>query len=211
MKIEKITATLLGANNYVVGDDKNCLIIEASADLEKIKQIVAKRNVLGIFLTHGHWDHALNIDKIQKEFGCKVYLNKNAVSKLKNEKRTFYGDVLIKSNLTEKQMHFVEDGEIITFEGLQVEVIYTPGHTNCSVCFKVSHENDEVLFTGDTLFCDGIGRCDLPTGSEDDMQKSLQKLFALNENLTVFPGHGEKTTIKQEKNRIFMWFFLIFN
>ena len=144
MKIEKITATLLSANNYVVGDDKNCLIIEASADLEKIKQIVAKRNVLGIFLTHGHWDHALNIDKIQKEFGCKVYLNKNAVSKLKNEKRTFYGDVLIKSNLTEKQMHFVEDGEIITFEGLQVEIIYTPGHTNCSVCYKVLDKTDEI-------------------------------------------------------------------
>lgn len=192
MKIEKITATLLSANNYVVGDDKNCLIIEASADLEKIKQIVAKRNVLGIFLTHGHWDHALNIDKIQKEFGCKVYLNKNAVSKLKNEKRTFYGDVLIKSNLTEKQMHFVEDGEIITFEGLQVEIIYTPGHTNCSVCYKVLDKTDEVLFTGDTLFCDGFGRCDLPTGSEEDMMKSLQKLFMLEENLKIFPGHGEK-------------------
>ena len=207
MKIEKITATLLSANNYVVGDDKNCLIIEASADLEKIKQIVAKRNVLGIFLTHGHWDHALNIDKIQKEFGCKVYLNKNAVSKLKNEKRTFYGDVLIKSNLTEKQMHFVEDGEIITFEDSQVEVIYTPGHTNCSVCYKVLDKTDKVLFTGDTLFCDGFGRCDLPTGSEEDMMKSLQKLFMLEENLKIFPGHGEKTTIKQEKNRIFMWFF----
>ena len=192
MKIEKITATLLSANNYVVGDDKNCLIIEASADLEKIKQIVAKRNVLGIFLTHGHWDHALNIDKIQKEFGCKVYLNKNAVSKLKNEKRTFYGDVLIKSNLTEKQMHFVEDGEIITFEGLQVEIIYTPGHTNCSVCYKVLDKTDEILFTGDTLFCDGFGRCDLPTGSEEDMMKSLQKLFMLEENLKIFPGHGEK-------------------
>lgn len=204
MKIEKITATLLSANNYVVGDDKNCLIIEASADLEKIKQIVAKRNVLGIFLTHGHWDHALNIDKIQKEFGCKVYLNKNAVSKLKNEKRTFYGDVLIKSNLTEKQMHFVEDGEIITFEDSQVEVIYTPGHTNCSVCYKVLDKTDKVLFTGDTLFCDGFGRCDLPTGSEEDMMKSLQKLFMLEENLKIFPGHGEKTTIKQEKNRIFM-------
>ena len=204
MKIEKITATLLSANNYVVGDDKNCLIIEAGADLEKIKQIVAKRNVLGIFLTHGHWDHALNIDKIQKEFGCKVYLNKNAVSKLKNEKRTFYGDVLIKSNLTEKQMHFVEDGEIITFEDSQVEVIYTPGHTNCSVCYKVLDKTDKVLFTGDTLFCDGFGRCDLPTGSEEDMMKSLQKLFMLEENLKIFPGHGEKTTIKQEKNRIFM-------
>lgn len=207
MKIEKITATLLGANNYVVGDDKNCLIIEASADLEKIKQIVAKRNVLGVFLTHGHWDHALNVDKLQKEFNCKVFLDKNALFKLKNDKRTFYGDVLIKSKLTEKDLYYVKDKENIKLENFNIKVLKTPGHTNCSVCFKVSHENDEVLFTGDTLFCDGIGRCDLPTGSEDDMQKSLQKLFALNENLTVFPGHGEKTTIKQEKNRIFMWFF----
>ncbi|MBO4412536.1 MAG: MBL fold metallo-hydrolase [Clostridia bacterium] len=203
MKIEKIVATLLGANNYVVGDDENCLIVEASADAEKIKQIVAQRNVLGIFLTHGHWDHALNIDKIQKEFNCKVFLEKNAVFKLKNKNRSFYGDVLVNSQLDENNFYFVKDNEIINLKNFKVEVIKTPGHTNCSVSYKITQNGEECLFSGDTLFCDGIGRCDLPTGSLKEMKNSLEKLFNLNENLIVLSGHGQKTTIKNEKNHIF--------
>ena len=199
MKIEKIVATILQANNYVVGDDKECIIIDASAKLEDIKRVVNGRKVFGVFLTHGHWDHALKIDEIQKEFNCKVYLDENAISKLKNTNRSFYGEVLVNSQISIENFCFLKDKEILNFGNIKIEIIKTPGHTNCSLCFKVSDDINELIFTGDTLFENGIGRCDLPTGNFSDIKISVKKLLSLDKNLTVYPGHGGATTIYNEQ------------
>jgi len=80
---------------------------------------------------------------------------------------------------------------------LNFKVIHTPGHSSGSVCFLI----DNILFSGDTLFCDSVGRTDLPGGSYKEIEKSIkEKIFSLDENIIVYPGHGPATTLKHEKN-----------
>ncbi len=197
MKISKVFGTLLNTNNYIVGDDKNVILFDVSADTEEIIKKVNGRKVVAIFLTHGHWDHVLNIDEIQKFFNCKIYLNKNALKKLKNKEKTFKIDKIINSKLSDDVFSFVDDGDILDFGFLKVKCIYTHGHTVCSMCYLVANEHS-ILISGDTLFCGVVGRTDLPTSSERQMVESLKKLMKFDENLKVYPGHGNETTIKNE-------------
>ena len=88
------------------------------------------------------------------------------------------------------------DGEERDFDGISVKCIYTPGHTDGSVCYLI--ENN--LFSGDTLFKRSIGRCDLPTGNMDILEDSIKNIiYKMDENIVVYPGHGEETTIGYEK------------
>lgn len=88
-------------------------------------------------------------------------------------------------------------------DGFNFEVIETPGHTSDSKTFYFKEEN--IMFVGDFIFKNSIGRMDLPTGSESDMIKSLQKIFQYPENIVLYPGHGESTTLMEEKGKIFMY------
>jgi len=102
----------------------------------------------------------------------------------------------MKSAETPKIDGFLEDGQIIEVGNLKLKVIHTPGHSAGGVCFLV----DKILFSGDTLFADSVGRTDLPGGSYETLGNSIKnKLFTLNEDITVYPGHGESTTIGYEK------------
>lgn len=202
MEIEAVLGTLLKTNNYVVGNSSDVIIFEASANLEKIKKIVNGRNVVGIFLTHGHWDHCQNIDEFVNYFNCKVFAHKNILPKLTCTTKFFNFDKPIKSKLTENNFVFVADNEKLNFNSFSVECIYTPGHTNCSMCYLIDENNEKILISGDTLFKDGVGRCDLPTSSPNSLISSLKKLLNLQESLKVFPGHGEQTILKDEKNFI---------
>ena len=197
MKISKVFGTLLNTNNYIVGDENNVILFDASAKLDDILSEVNGRKVHAIFLTHGHWDHVENIDEIQKFFNCKVYLNKNALKKLKNNEKTFNFDKIINSKLDDNKFIVVDDGDVFDFGFVKVECMHTPGHTDCSMCYLVGKEN-KILISGDTLFCDAIGRTDLPTSNEKDMILSLKKLMKLDKKLKVYPGHGEETTIENE-------------
>ena len=91
----------------------------------------------------------------------------------------------------------LEDGEEFTVDGLKIKCILTPGHTNGGACYLV---NDEKLFSGDTLFLRSIGRSDLPTGNGEKLVNSIKnKLYTLDDDIEVFPGHGGATTIGYEK------------
>ena len=89
----------------------------------------------------------------------------------------------------------IRDGDIIQIEDLSIKVIHTPGHTKGGVCYMYR----DMLFTGDTLFAGSMGRTDLYGGNEEHMNNSLRKLSEMEENLTIYPGHGPKSTIKIEK------------
>lgn len=198
MKINKVLGTLLNTNNYIVGDENNVILFDASANLNNLKNEICGRKVVAIFLTHGHWDHAINIDEIQNNFNCKVFLHKNALKKLKISEKSFKFDKIVNTKLADENFSFVCDGQILDFNFLKVQCFYTPGHTDCSMCYLVSDENEKILISGDTLFCDGVGRTDLPTSSTEEMLLSLKKLMTFDESLKVYPGHGEETIIKDE-------------
>jgi glyoxylase-like metal-dependent hydrolase (beta-lactamase superfamily II) len=90
----------------------------------------------------------------------------------------------------------LEDGEEMDFEGIRVKCIYTPGHSDCSVCYKIG----ENLFSGDTIFKGSIGRCDLPTGNMDIIEDSIRNIiYKMDDDTVIYPGHGGSTTVGYEK------------
>lgn len=135
-----------------------------------------------IALTHGHFDHVGAVRDLAAETGCRVYLSGDELSlpPILTAGRLYYTDLYTGS---------------FTAAGIPFTVLKTPGHTPGSVCLRTG----TLLFSGDTLFAGSCGRTDLPGGNPADMRASLKLLAAIPENLTVYPGHGEATTLDAEK------------
>lgn len=186
-------------NNYLVIDEKTkkAVLIDAGGDYEATKTLV---NELGVKIeyilnTHGHLDHVAGDYDIQTKEKAKVLLHKNdqfLVDSLK-EHLSLYG---MPEYEVPKIDQYIEDGQEVQIGEMTFKVIHTPGHSLGSVCYFI----DDTLFSGDTLFADCVGRTDLPGGSYEELEYSIKnKLFTLNENVKVYPGHGPVTTIKHEK------------
>lgn len=193
MKIERIRHNFFGENGYFLTEDgKNAVAIDpgdarARADAESLGLYV--RFVL---LTHGHYDHICGCACLQ-ETGAKVGC-------LAGEEALACGEGNVASLAGVKVPPFTidftfRDGERLSLCGMDIEVLATPGHTAGSCCFKVG----DALFTGDTLFRGNIGRCDLPTGDEGAMKKSLARITALAGDYTLYPGHLRVTTLEEER------------
>lgn len=186
----------LWSNTYIVGNETDCFIIDPSNDIRNIKKLVNNRNVLGVFLTHGHFDHFKTLVDTMKLYDTKIYLHKEALNKLKNPNSScsnmFGYNTII--DLEQKQYQIVHNGDKIKLNDFEIKVLTTPGHTNCSICLML----DNVIFSGDTLFETGVGRWDLPTGNVIELTKSIKMLLALKNDYQVYPGHGETTSIFNE-------------
>lgn len=153
-------------------------------------------NVEAILLTHGHFDHIMGANVLRELSGAKVYI-------LEEDKvliRDPYVNVSAQwaKKYTMEADEFLKDGQELCFGDKKCKVIATPGHTIGSCCFYF--EEDKILIAGDTLFCESVGRTDLPTGSMSKLQRSVKdKLMVLPDDVKVYPGHGPSTTIGYEK------------
>lgn len=135
-----------------------------------------------IALTHGHFDHVGAVRDLAAETGCRVYLSGDELS--------------LPPAITAGRLYYTDlYTDRFTAAGISFTVLKTPGHTPGSVCLRTG----SLLFSGDTLFAGSCGRTDLPGGNPADMRASLKLLAAIPENLTVYPGHGEATTLDAEK------------
>lgn len=186
------------SNTYLVGNEKEFVIIDPSVDIRNILYIIRKRfsksKLLGIILTHGHYDHFVSIEEVQKNFNVPVYISREDLPKLTNLNLScgfFFGITSLP-----KINNILILPQELKLGTLEFKIINTPGHTNGSVCLKI----EDALFTGDTLFNDGVGRTDLPTGNVNKLNESLKLLMKLNDDLKVYPGHGPSSTIGYEKN-----------
>lgn len=152
--------------------------------------------VEAILLTHGHFDHIWGVEQLRELSGAKVYA-------YEGEKELCEDASLNVSKgagraCTIKADEYVKDGKEITAAGISCRLIATPGHTGGSCCYYF--EDDKILISGDTLFQESVGRTDLPTGSMSMLVRSVkEKLLPLPEEVKVYPGHGESTTIGYEK------------
>lgn len=151
-----------------------------------------------ILLTHRHSDHILAAARLKSLTGAKIAIHRldkvgltDPNASLFDMVSSYYCDA---QELTEPDI-LLEDGDKLTFSDICFEVMHTPGHTVGSVCFIC----DKAVFTGDTLFEGSIGRTDFPTGSDADMIESLSTLSSLNGDFTLYPGHGEVTTLNNER------------
>ncbi|MBN2121010.1 MAG: MBL fold metallo-hydrolase [Candidatus Omnitrophica bacterium] len=194
--VERIEVGPFAANCYVVGKPgSSAFIIDPGDEAGKIKAIIKKYNfsVQFVINTHGHIDH------IQEDsaFGVSVFIHEKDAPLLRSPDLNlslFLSNPFILNDNTE--INLLQDGQFLKFGHDKMEIIHTPGHTQGGVCIKFGG----CLFSGDTLFCRSIGRTDFKGGSHQELIQSIKnKLFILNEDLVVFPGHGPRTTLAEEK------------
>ena len=194
---------MMKENCYILSDRElapgGCVLIDPGDDAGKISSFLREQELrpMAILLTHGHFDHITAVPELLETYkDVKVYACKDEIGML--------GDAGI--NLSEHFLRPVEltdieplsDGEDIELLGHGFKVIETPGHTAGSCCYY--EEKEKLLYSGDTLFRSSYGRTDLPTGSEEERGKSLnKKLFTLPEDVKVYPGHDAPTSIGFER------------
>lgn len=201
LKIGKITMGVCQTNCYFIYEEgkKEVLFFDPADQGEFIYRGLQDKGftIAAILLTHGHFDHIWGVSRLKELTGAKVYaLDEEKelcesvqmnVSAAAGRACAITPDVLLK------------DGEKLVLAGIPLQVLATPGHTGGSCCYYF--EKDKMLISGDTLFQESVGRTDFPTGSMSRLVRSIrEKLMVLPEEVKVYPGHGDSTTIGFEKS-----------
>ncbi len=199
MIIEKLVVGPFGANCYIVGSEPGGegMIIDPGAEAERILRRVEdlKLDIKLIVLTHGHIDHIDGVKEIKEATGAPVAVHTDDVKTLSED---HLGRVLGFSRPPPPPPdRLLKDGDKIDIgDGLHFVVLHTPGHSPGGICLL----GGGVVFSGDTLFSFGIGRADLPGGNADQLMDSIRtRLMVLDDETIVYPGHGQKTTIGDER------------
>lgn len=198
--IEKITVGLMPTNCYVIYDEntKDALIVDPGYESNKITKFIEEKelNPKYIYLTHCHFDHIMGADWLKNQLDLPIACLDKEENNIKDEDVTMGKSIVLKPVTVIPDKIFFENDEI-QIGDLNFKVIHTPGHTSGSSCLY----GEGSLISGDTLFKGTYGRCDLPTGNLHDIVNSVNsKLFELPSDTIVYPGHGEITTIGEEKN-----------
>ena len=179
-------------------DTKECLIIDPGYEADKIEAYVQKKqlHVAGILLTHGHFDHITAADEVRKKFQTKIYASGKEKELMADPRMNV--SVVMGESVSLKADVWLEDGQELEMLGETMRCILTPGHTGGGMCFYFPKAC--MLFSGDTLFQESVGRTDFPTGSSRELIRSVrEKLLVLPEAVRVYPGHGLMTTIRDEQ------------
>lgn len=166
MKIDRVVVGYLEENCYILTLNNKCLVVDPGDEANKIIDVIGNKEVLGVLITHHHFDHVGALDEIVNKYNTKVY---------------------DRNNLEEKEYN-IDD---FTFS-----VIYNPGHTDDSISFYFKNINS--MFVGDFVFYQSVGRCDLG-GNIRQMHESINKLKEIKEDVNIYSGHGQMTTLKYEK------------
>ena len=188
----------LQTNCYILyGKDKKAVVIDPAFYPDRIENELADKGLVldKILLTHAHFDHIMAVEGLWKD-EVTLYIHADDEEMFVDPKLNCMLDFMGKSVKFKKADVLLCDGDSIDVGGETLTVLHTPGHTKGSVCYI----SDEHIFSGDTLFKDGVGRCDLYGGSFAVIRESLKKIASLEKDYTVFPGHGEYTTLNYEKN-----------
>ena len=203
MKIDRLVLGAYQTNCYILRSSntvKDCLIVDTGLEAGELVEFLKrhKLNPVALVLTHGHVDHIAGMVELRKNFpNVKVYIHKldaEMLTKAESNISTFTGMPFS----TEPADFLIEEGSVIEQAALKLEVLHTPGHTPGGICLYARDEG--IVFVGDTLFADSVGRTDFPGGNMSQLLKSIkEKLCVLPDETVVYPGHGPATTIAQEK------------
>ena len=200
IEIKRLVLGMIRTNCYIVytQDTKKAVIIDPATDSKRIINELSALSVVpeAVLLTHGHFDHMIAGDALRKEYGIPICILEEDANMLEDAVENCSATFLTGYTTTADKL--LKDGQTLDFLNGAFKVIATPGHTAGSCCYYNKEEG--VLFSGDTLFQGSIGRTDLPTAKPSKIHVSIrEKLFILPEDTLVLTGHGEETTIGEEK------------
>ena len=174
------------------------LIVDPGASADSLEKKVKESGCkpAAILLTHGHSDHAGAAEELAELLDVKIYAHEAEKDTLEDPRYNLSG-MMGRGERYHADI-FVKDGQELELAGFMIRVLHTPGHTPGGCCYYIPSE--AVLFSGDTLFCQSVGRTDFPGGSMGQLVKSIRsKLLDMPDHTKVYPGHNEETTIGQEK------------
>ena len=188
MNIELLCRGMVESNCYGLVSGDEVVLIDAGAYPDVLEATLTRRGLKlkAVLLTHGHFDHIISVEYIKEKYNAPVYIHENDAEMLtdgyKNAYSVFFGGEW-EGYAPDK---IIKNGDRLAFFGENIDVIHTPGHSEGSVCYKWKNN----LFTGDTLFSRGTGRCDLYGGDNVKIINSIDQLGELPADTVIYPGHG---------------------
>ncbi len=199
MKLKTLNMGAFKVNNYILFDEetKETILIDAGGDFEKTQQAIDELggHLKYLLNTHAHMDHIAGDEEIQRKYNVPIFMHKEdeVLIKAFKESLSMFG---MPNYDPPENITFIEDGHIFKLGNKEIKTIHTPGHTKGGVSYLI----DDMLFSGDTLFYESIGRTDLYGGNYNQLLDSIKsKLFVLPNNTKIYPGHGISSTIENEK------------
>lgn len=202
--IHPVVSSAFAENCYVVylRDSKECVVIDPGFNPEYISSYLLSHGLelVAILITHGHADHFAGVPFLKREFpGCRVYVGEHDAYKLTDPEGNLSApfDINIKIQPADR---ILKDGDSVDLCGMSFSVMRIPGHSAGHVAYKLTFEDDAVVFVGDIIFAGGIGRYDFFDGNKLDLLGGIRsKLYTLPDSSILYPGHGPETTVGREK------------
>ena len=189
--IKKLEQGPLPTNTYIIiNENNNSIVIDPTGNIDNILRVLGDSNVLAILLTHGHWDHIQQVDKLKEMYKCPIFIHKDdhALASNNNCLEKYGFESIVRSDV------IYYDNNTLEFDGMKFDTYHTPGHTIGSIIIR--YENN--LFTGDTIFKESIGRTDFPESDHKAMFESLKYIKTFDPIYDLYPGHGDNSTLEYE-------------
>lgn len=198
MELITLSHGMFDSNCYILAGKKQCAIIDCGVSSQKVMSILTQKGleVKYIILTHGHLDHIHNVAAIQEATKGELCIHEDELELYKDPNKNGYSMFGYNSVEIAKPDRLLKNGDKLLLEDLMFEIIHTPGHSPGSISILCG----DFLFTGDTLFSQGVGRTDLYGGSGKKLVDSIKnQIYTLDGDIKVYPGHGPSTTIAFER------------
>ena len=193
MKITTVCPESFGANCYLLMSEGQAMVVDpapsADAIIRKAEENGAR--LVGIILTHGHFDHIVSVDTLRNKLNIPLMIHEEDAEMLEDGRKNAFFDFYGIDRKYKPAELLLKDKDTVNIGKEEITVIHTPGHTKGSICLVCG----DVMITGDTLFADSIGRCDLWGGRDDLMKESLELLRKYDKQIKILPGHGPSSLL----------------